>query len=156
MEVKLNAFVTLALDGGEWTASHPGRFTLRKSVLLTHRIGGWVGPRAYLDSVEKIQISCAYRSPRNLVTIRTELACLQIEMVKWKNGDDANNRNQVLDIVEILRSEQYLNSNSDYSRNLPPFHVRLKYLLVQSHSIIHTIQWHYMNVLIFHVVSQSF
>jgi hypothetical protein len=34
-------FLTSALDGGEWSASHPGRFTP-----CTHWTWGWVGPRA--------------------------------------------------------------------------------------------------------------
>jgi hypothetical protein len=39
-----------ALVGGEWSASRPDRFTPD-----THRIGGWAGPRAGLDDVEKIK-----------------------------------------------------------------------------------------------------
>jgi len=31
-----------ALDGGEWSASRPGRFTLRARASATHSIGGWV------------------------------------------------------------------------------------------------------------------
>jgi len=30
MNVELQAFLTLALDGGEWSVSHPGRFTPRE------------------------------------------------------------------------------------------------------------------------------
>jgi hypothetical protein len=41
-----------ALNGGEWSASHPSRFTPRKGALGSHWIGGWVGPRAGLDAVE--------------------------------------------------------------------------------------------------------
>jgi hypothetical protein len=41
-------FLTSALEGGEWRASRPDRFTLG-----THWIRGWVGPRAGLDTVEK-------------------------------------------------------------------------------------------------------
>jgi hypothetical protein len=44
-------FLTLALDGGEWSALHPCHFTP-----FTHWIGGWVGPRAGLDAVEKRKI----------------------------------------------------------------------------------------------------
>jgi hypothetical protein len=40
-------FLTLALDGGECSASCPGRFTLG-----THWMGSWVGPRTGLDAVE--------------------------------------------------------------------------------------------------------
>jgi hypothetical protein len=42
--------LTLALDGGEWSASRPGRFTPRERVPGTHWIGGWVGPRAVLGA----------------------------------------------------------------------------------------------------------
>jgi hypothetical protein len=41
-------FLTSALVGGEWLASRPGRITPG-----AHWIGGWVGPRACLDDVEK-------------------------------------------------------------------------------------------------------
>jgi hypothetical protein len=46
----------LALDGGEWSASRPGRFTPRERAPGTHCIGGWVGPRAVLDAVVKRKI----------------------------------------------------------------------------------------------------
>jgi hypothetical protein len=48
--------LTLALDGGEWSASRPGHFTPRERAPGTHWIGGWVGPRALLDAVAKIKI----------------------------------------------------------------------------------------------------
>jgi hypothetical protein len=38
---------------GEWSASRPYRFTLGERAPSTHWIGGWVGPRAGLDAVEK-------------------------------------------------------------------------------------------------------
>jgi hypothetical protein len=43
--------LTSALDGGEWSASCPGRFTPKERAPGTHWIGGWVGPRAVLDVV---------------------------------------------------------------------------------------------------------
>jgi hypothetical protein len=43
-------FLTLALVGGEWSTSHPGRFIPGKKG--THWIGGWVDPRASLDDAE--------------------------------------------------------------------------------------------------------
>jgi hypothetical protein len=45
--------VTSALDGGEWSASHPGRFAPRETVPGNHWIGGWAGPRAVLDAVKR-------------------------------------------------------------------------------------------------------
>jgi hypothetical protein len=38
-------FLTLALDAGELSTSHPCRFTPRKETTATHWTGGWVGPR---------------------------------------------------------------------------------------------------------------
>jgi len=43
---------------GEWSTSRPGGFTPGKdSVLGTHRIGGWVDPRAGLEVVENLDPS---------------------------------------------------------------------------------------------------
>jgi hypothetical protein len=58
--------LTSALDGGEWSASRPCRFTPRESAPGTHWIGGSVGPRAILDAVVKRKISspCQESNPR--------------------------------------------------------------------------------------------
>jgi len=40
----------LALYGGEWSDSRPGRFTPRERAPGTDGIGGWVGPTADLTS----------------------------------------------------------------------------------------------------------
>jgi hypothetical protein len=53
VEVWLHEFLTSALDGGEWSASRPGRFIPRETAPGTHWNGGWVGPRAILDAVVK-------------------------------------------------------------------------------------------------------
>jgi hypothetical protein len=53
-------FLILALDGVEWSASRLGRFNPWENVPGTHWIGGWVGPRAGLDAVEKKK-SCPCR-----------------------------------------------------------------------------------------------
>jgi hypothetical protein len=53
VDVYIHIFLTSALVGGEWSASRPGLFTLRERAPGTHWIGGWVGPRAALDDVEK-------------------------------------------------------------------------------------------------------
>jgi hypothetical protein len=46
--------LTSALAGGEWSASHPGRFTPGEIAPGTHWVGGWVDSRAGLDDVGKI------------------------------------------------------------------------------------------------------
>jgi hypothetical protein len=46
-------FLTLALVGDEWSASHPGRFTPGDIAPSTHWVGGWVEPRAGLEAVKK-------------------------------------------------------------------------------------------------------
>jgi hypothetical protein len=55
VDVQIHIFLTSALDGGEWSASRPGRFTPGERALSTHWIGGWVGPTAGLDDVENIK-----------------------------------------------------------------------------------------------------
>jgi hypothetical protein len=44
--------LTSALDGGEWSA----HFTPRERAPTPHWIGGWVGPRAGLDTMSKRKI----------------------------------------------------------------------------------------------------
>jgi hypothetical protein len=50
-------FLTSALDGGELSASLLCRFTSEETVPGTHFIGGWVGPSADLNVIEKRTIS---------------------------------------------------------------------------------------------------
>jgi hypothetical protein len=53
VDVEIHVFLTLALVGGEWSASRRGPFTPEERVPGTHWIGGWVGPRAGLDDMER-------------------------------------------------------------------------------------------------------
>jgi hypothetical protein len=53
MDVQIHIFLTLALVGGEWSNSCPCHFTPGERTPSTLSIGGWVGPRAGLDDVEK-------------------------------------------------------------------------------------------------------
>jgi hypothetical protein len=46
----------LTLHGGEY----PGQFTHRERIPSAHWTGGWVGPRASLDILEKRRISCPW------------------------------------------------------------------------------------------------
>jgi hypothetical protein len=51
-------FLTSELVGGEWSASRPCRSTPGERGSGTHSTGGWVGPRARLDAVEKRKKFC--------------------------------------------------------------------------------------------------
>jgi hypothetical protein len=53
VDVQIHIFLTSALVGGECSASRSGRFIPGERAPGTHWIGGWVGPRAGLDDVEK-------------------------------------------------------------------------------------------------------
>jgi len=61
--------LTLALDGGEWTALHPSCFTPKERAPGTHWIGDWVGTRVILDMVMKRKISspCQESNPRTSI-----------------------------------------------------------------------------------------
>jgi hypothetical protein len=48
VNVYIHIFLTSTLAGGEWSASRP-----RERDPVTYWIGGWVGPRAGLDEMEK-------------------------------------------------------------------------------------------------------
>jgi hypothetical protein len=53
------SFTTSALDGGEWSASRLGRaLPPGKGPPGTHCTGGWVGPRAGLDTEVRGKILC--------------------------------------------------------------------------------------------------
>jgi hypothetical protein len=45
--------MTSELGGGEWSTSRTGRFTPEEGALGTHWLGGWMGPSAGLDGMEK-------------------------------------------------------------------------------------------------------
>jgi len=56
VEVQLQAFLTSALEGFEWSVSRSDRFTCGEGVPGTHWTGGWVGTSAGLGAVEKREI----------------------------------------------------------------------------------------------------
>jgi hypothetical protein len=53
-----------------------GRFTPGQRASGTHWIGGWVGPRASLDDVEKRKISFSYRESNSGRPARSQLLYL--------------------------------------------------------------------------------
>jgi hypothetical protein len=62
VELWPHTFLTSALDGSEWSASRPDRFTPGERDPGTNRIGCWVGPRAGLFTVVKRQIPNPYKT----------------------------------------------------------------------------------------------
>jgi hypothetical protein len=69
VEVQRHAFWTSALEGDEWSASRPVRFSSGERAPGTHWIGDWVGPRTVLDAVVKRKIP----SPRRESKPRTPI-----------------------------------------------------------------------------------
>jgi hypothetical protein len=68
MEIWLHSFFDLGTRRGEWSASRSDRFTPTERVPGTHWIGGWVGPRAVLDTVKrKIPSPRRESNPRTLI-----------------------------------------------------------------------------------------
>jgi hypothetical protein len=53
VDVSIHIFLTSTLVGYEWSALRSGCFTTGERAPGTHRIGGWMDPRAGLDDVEK-------------------------------------------------------------------------------------------------------
>ena len=51
MEIQLHPFVTLALDGGEWSGPHHGRYDTEKTAPGAYRIRGSARPRQRLDTM---------------------------------------------------------------------------------------------------------
>jgi hypothetical protein len=80
--------LTSPLDGGEWSASRPGRFTLRERAPGTHWRGGWVDPRAVLDAVVKRKIPSPQResNPRTPI-VQPVGQCYDMPSVREQNAE---------------------------------------------------------------------
>jgi hypothetical protein len=100
--------LTSALDGGEWSASLPGRFTPRGRVPNnTHWIGGWVGPRAVLGAVVKRKIPSPRResNPRSpIIQSYTDWAirALTSRTCSQRNYQILDKTPKNLDLCQIL------------------------------------------------------
>jgi hypothetical protein len=53
VDVWIHSSLTSALVGGEWSASHSGRFILGERVPRTRWTGSWVGRSVGVDDLEK-------------------------------------------------------------------------------------------------------
>jgi hypothetical protein len=68
VDEQIHVFSILALDGGEWLASHPGHFTPRVSYPSIYWKGGCVGPRIGLEDVRREKF-CPYRYSNSDLTV---------------------------------------------------------------------------------------
>jgi hypothetical protein len=67
------SFLTLALDGDEWSVSWPSHaLPLGKGPPGTHWIGGWVGPRAGLDTEAGRKVLCPCRGSNPSCLVRSQ------------------------------------------------------------------------------------
>jgi hypothetical protein len=82
VDVYIHVFLTSALVGGEWSASCTCHFTPGKRTLSAHWIGGWVGPRAGLDAVEK----------RNFLTLQGHELAPSQSLYRLRAISTANNK----------------------------------------------------------------
>ena len=53
MVLRLHSLLTSALDGGECSGCSAGHFIPRKSVPGIHQVGGWMGPRTSLHTLDR-------------------------------------------------------------------------------------------------------
>jgi hypothetical protein len=67
VEVKLYAFLSSALDGGEWSVSHPGRFNPGIRAYDTHWMWSLVEFRAGLNAVIKRKMSFSWENRTPIV-----------------------------------------------------------------------------------------
>jgi hypothetical protein len=70
-------FLTSARDGGEWSASRPGRFTLGGRAPSTHGTGDRVGPTADLITCGYIVKSSSIKRVMEINDVCTEEVQLQ-------------------------------------------------------------------------------
>jgi hypothetical protein len=97
VEVEIHTFLTSALDGGEWLASRPGRFTPRERAPGAHCIGGWVDPRAGPDEVVKRKIPSPYRDSNPDHPARSP--ALYHWAILANNNNNNNNNNNTITIM---------------------------------------------------------
>jgi hypothetical protein len=53
VDVQIQIFLASAIVGGEWSASCSSRFNPGEKFPSTNWIGGWLGPKAGLDDMDK-------------------------------------------------------------------------------------------------------
>jgi hypothetical protein len=87
-------FLASEINGGEWSASRSGRFIPGERATGTHWIGGWVGPRAGVDTEVKKKIFCSYHESDPGIAARS-LSLYQLSYSS-PNPKKIRNRNYLL------------------------------------------------------------
>jgi hypothetical protein len=93
MEVYLQAYLTSALDGGNWSVSWPGPLTSAERAPSAHWIGGSVGPSQCGDRGENknllhppgTELGCFSRPAFSRVAMSTELSRFDFNSVQIQN-----------------------------------------------------------------------
>jgi hypothetical protein len=79
-----HVFITLVLDGGEWSASFSGHFTPKEKSpqFPFDMMGGWVGHRTVLDSVAKRRkpVHCLKLDPGHPVSIMVTILAKLLQL----------------------------------------------------------------------------
>jgi hypothetical protein len=103
--------LTSALNGGEWSASCPGRFNPREGDPGTHWIGGWVGPRAGLDAMVKIKIPKPHRESNPRTPIVQLVAQRYTDWAIWPTDRPTDRpTNQPTNQPTLLSRECFISS----------------------------------------------
>jgi hypothetical protein len=87
VDVHIHSLSTFALDGGQWWALHPGRFTPQRE--STHGIH-WEGPRADENTLHKKKKSCPYYGLKNFSTVK-HTALAVPTMLSWLHRTEIAN-----------------------------------------------------------------
>jgi hypothetical protein len=100
--IYLQEFLTLALDGGEWSASGVSRFTSGRSRTGNRCVGGCVGPQNIVDSASKRK-NTPY--PQNLYCKVNTIRVTKSRRVRWaghveRMGQTRNAYNFLVGIYE--------------------------------------------------------
>jgi hypothetical protein len=124
-------FLTSALDGGEWSASRPARFTPGERAPGTHWITDWVGPRAGLDTAKKREISCPCRESNSNRPARSSslyrlsypgsvIIILQFNYLLFMcriNSYKANFRQHSVDTGNYITDKHNIKTTATYNNN---------------------------------------
>jgi hypothetical protein len=98
-------FLTSALDGDEWSASHNGSLTPRETVPSAQWIGSWVDPKAGLGTVEK---------EKSLATAEDRIPAVQPEACHYTDWAILTHTVTVVLCINELNTETVIGCRMEY------------------------------------------